>query len=203
MILKSILDKGISQITDATRNEIIKNNTTFSANELSFGDWMYTYRYEMTCASLVIILIIIALFIYVRSKARYYEIIEQKSQEQEKATQATTDFFSRMSHDMRTPMNGILGMTELSEDEQNNEILMDNMHKIHESGKYLLGLINDTLDYQKIEAGRMTLAPTIIKIGELIQGCLGMVKTTAEKKGVNLIFKNVHSDLMLIFGQIK
>ncbi|SHK66804.1 ATP-binding protein [Hespellia stercorisuis] len=103
-----------------------------------------------------------------------------------KASSAKTEFFSRMSHDMRTPMNGILGLVALSEEETSMEILRQNIHKIRQPGEYLLGLINDTLDFQRIESGRMTIEPQIIKGTELLDSVMDMVRQNAEKKGVEL-----------------
>ena len=107
-----------------------------------------------------------AVYIYVG----YTDITEQKKAMQaqleldssKRANHAIMEFYSRMSHDLRTPMNGILGLAELSIDEENAETLRSNMKKIQESGRYLLSLINDTLDFQKIQSGNMILEPMVV-----------------------------------------
>jgi len=104
----------------------------------------------------------------------------------EEANAATTQFLSRMSHDMRTPMNGILGIAELSKDVTDIETLKSNISKIQESGQYLLGLINDTLDFQKIKSGKLVLETEISSLSKTISNVLDMVSTTANKKGVSL-----------------
>ncbi len=109
--------------------------------------------------------------------------------EAKRANQSTTDFLSRMSHDMRTPMNGILGIAEISNDENNVANLKENMKKIKDSGKYLLGLINDTLDYQKIQSGRMTLNLEIVDAGMVVKNITEMVQATARQKGVSFEVK--------------
>lgn len=101
-----------------------------------------------------------------------------------KANQSKTEFLSRVSHDMRTPMNGILGIIELSEDENDVESLKKSIEKIKLSGEYLLGLINDTLDFQKIESGRMLLEPEIVLTRDVIDNVLTMVKPTASQKEI-------------------
>lgn len=112
----------------------------------------------------------------------------------ELATKAKSEFLSRMSHDMRTPMNGILGMAELSEDENDPAVLKANLKSIKNSGDYLLGLINDTLDFQRIESGKMVLDSVIVNATSVIQGILELVKPAAEKKNINFIFHNINAD---------
>ena len=91
---------------------------------------------------------------------------QQKVQEQlrtaldaaTKANLVKTDFLSRMSHDMRTPMNGIIGLTKLSLDLPGlSKELISNLKSIDDSSKFLLSLINDTLDMNKIESNKITL----------------------------------------------
>ena len=72
------------------------------------------------------------------------------------ANAAKTEFYSRMSHDMRTPMNGILGAAELSHNETDIDALKKNISEIEGSGKYLLSLINDTLDVNRLDSSHMT-----------------------------------------------
>lgn len=102
-----------------------------------------------------------------------------------KASEAKNEFFSRMSHDMRTPMNGILGLAELAEDEDDPKVLKDNYRKIKASGEYLLGLINDTLDFQKIESGKLTLEPRIVSAAEVRESIVSMIQGSAAAKGVH------------------
>jgi len=75
------------------------------------------------------------------------------------ANQAKSDFLSRMSHDIRTPLNGIIGMTYLAKSESRPEIVADYLDKIDTSSKFLLGLINDILDMSKAESGKLELHP--------------------------------------------
>ena len=76
----------------------------------------------------------------------------------ERASQAKTDFLSNMSHDIRTPMNAIVGLTTLMENELDQpEKLVEHLHKLESSGQLLLGIINNILDMSRIESGKTTL----------------------------------------------
>ena len=77
----------------------------------------------------------------------------------EEANRAKTDFLSRMSHDIRTPLNGIIGMTYLTGKMDLPAAARDNLGKIDTSSKFLLGLINDVLDMSKAESGKLELHP--------------------------------------------
>lgn len=111
------------------------------------------------------------------------------------ASNAKAEFYSRMSHDMRTPMNGILGMAALSKDETDSAVLKDNIMKIQESGEYLLSLINDTLDLQRIESGKMVLEPKVVNTMDIVTNILDMIRVTAAKKGVHLKYSRGNTDL--------
>ena len=110
------------------------------------------------------------------------------------ANRAKTEFYSRMSHDMRTPMNGILGLVELSEDENDINVLKENLEKIGSSGEYLLGLINDTLDISKIESKKLTLSYEKINIEKLIRNIGDMIKNSLDSKELNFVVNN-NSDI--------
>ncbi|MDD3369791.1 MAG: PAS domain-containing protein [Lachnospiraceae bacterium] len=121
--------------------------------------------------------------------------LEEALHEVEQANESKTDFFARMSHDMRTPMNGILGLAELSLDEQDTDALRENMAKIKSSGKYLLSLINDTLDFQKIESGKMTLNNKIIYIKTVFTDMVEMIRPSFEEKGIRFQVVNHNADM--------
>ena len=88
----------------------------------------------------------------------------------ENANRAKTDFLANMSHDIRTPMNAIVGMTTLlQKDCGNEEKVKEYAKKIELSSKHLLGIINDVLDMNKIESGKTTLNYTDFSILEFVE----------------------------------
>ncbi len=110
----------------------------------------------------------------------------------EEANKAKTEFLSRVSHDMRTPMNGILGLAMLAQEKTNTEELKQDMLQIQMSGKYLLNLINDTLDMNQIELGRLELHPAVFQGQDLVKNVLSNVYALAKKKGIFLDY-NIHN----------
>lgn len=99
-------------------------------------------------------------------RARLTEELKLKNAELEtaiesakSAAKAKSEFLSRMSHDIRTPMNAIIGLTHLAQKEDDIETVRNYLAKISASSKFLLGLINDILDMSKIENGNLTLNP--------------------------------------------
>ncbi len=99
------------------------------------------------------------------------------------ANLAKSDFLSRMSHDIRTPMNAIIGMTAIAEANINDvEKLKDSLSKINVSSRHLLTLINEVLDMSKIESGRVELLPERFDLTKLISGVVTIINTSAAAK---------------------
>ena len=89
---------------------------------------------------------------------RAQEVAAEALQSAERASKAKTDFLSNMSHDIRTPMNAIIGITTLMKNELHEpEKLAEHLGKLESSGQLLLGIINDILDMSRIESGKTTL----------------------------------------------
>ena len=102
--------------------------------------------------------IVIIFMIYYKLSRQQMMELEKARQEAIKANKAKSEFLSSMSHDIRTPMNGIVGMTAIAmANIDNQERVKDCLGKITLSSRHLLGLINDVLDMSKIESGKLTL----------------------------------------------
>lgn len=98
----------------------------------------------------------------------------------EKANAAKTQFLSSMSHDIRTPMNAVIGMTEIAKQHLNEPAYVkDCLDKVSLAGNHLLTLINDILDISKIESGRMTLDPVPFSLRESVDEMVAIVRQTA------------------------
>lgn len=104
------------------------------------------------------------------------------------ADQAKSRFLAMMSHEIRTPLNGILGLTELAlQQDDLPEKVRENLQAVHDSGHTLLTILNDVLDYSKIEAGQFKLHPHPTDINMLLEQVVRLYGTMAEKKTLELL----------------
>lgn len=100
------------------------------------------------------------------------------------ANTAKTDFLSNMSHDIRTPMNAIIGMTAIAgANIKNTERVQDCLEKINRSSRHLLGLINEVLDMSRIESGRVNLVEDNFSLADVIQNVLDLCQPMIREKG--------------------
>lgn len=116
------------------------------------------------------------------------EMLRVALDEAKQANNAKSDFLSRMSHDIRTPLNAIIGMTEIADNHLDDPEKMHDCHKkIALSSQHLLGLINDVLDMSKIESGKMTLNNGNVFLPELIGDVVNIMQPDIKAK--NQFFK--------------
>lgn len=103
----------------------------------------------------------------------------------ESAAQAKTEFLSRMSHDIRTPMNAIIGLTHLARREDDISVVRKHLSKIAASSDFLLGLINDILDMSKIENGDLTLNPEPFTRQEFVTSINTVIRPLMEQRHIH------------------
>lgn len=114
--------------------------------------------------------------------------LEQAYQEANLANSAKSDFLARMSHDIRTPINGILGLIEMSDRYPNDvEKLKENREKERGAVKQLLMLVNDVLDMSKLESGEVELIEEPFNLNEQMKHCLELIEMQAYKREVRIV----------------
>lgn len=177
---------------------------------MPYGSLDYTINYldrsnnTLLIISIALILaILFAIFvIYFRFTQKQINELEKTRLEAVSASKAKSEFLSNMSHDIRTPMNAILGMTAIAIANVENENQVRNcLKKITISGKHLLGLINDILDMSKIESGKMTLSVEQVSLSEMMEGIVNIVQPQIKEKNLafdifihNIETENVYCD---------
>mgnify|MGYP000863973396 FL=1 len=141
----------------------------------------------ITSGILLLMLIIDGAYILIINKKLRVAVITA-----ENSSKAKTRFLSSMSHDIRTPMNAVLGLTNVAKNNlDNTEYAKECLDKVTLAGKHLLTLINDILDISKIESGRLVLNPASFSIRNMLQNLINMVQAQLEARNIKLDM-NVH-----------
>ena len=198
---------ALNDINELLQDEI-SNLSEFSSNRLR----QYNMIYKNTMILLVVLGFILLLsgiifgyagdkncFVYLKNLLCEYKDLEGKDLlTREKETKRKSDFFANMSHEIRTPMNGILSMTELALDTKLTREQREYIGMIKTSAEFLHAIINEMLDFSKLEAGHLDLDEVEIDIPSLMQQVLDVLNFRAREKGLKLSFNiesTVPSDL--------
>jgi PAS domain S-box-containing protein len=120
-------------------------------------------------------------------KQKEKELVESQ-QEAEAANKAKSAFLAMMSHEIRTPMNGVIGAASLLLGTELSALQEEFVHTIETSGENLLTIINDILDYSKIESGKIELEKTAFNLRECIEDAFDLFMQPAAKKNVELLY---------------
>lgn len=120
--------------------------------------------------------------------------VETKNQMLQEADKAKTMFISNMSHEIRTPINAVIGMNDIIIREAKDEKILSYAYDVKNASKVLLSIVNDILDYSKIESGKMEIIPVEYSTVSLFNDIRNLVSFKAKEKELDLIF-NISSEL--------
>jgi signal transduction histidine kinase/CheY-like chemotaxis protein len=139
----------------------------------------------------------------IEEEANRNAVLQEALVNAEKANEAKTNFLSRMSHDIRTPLNGIIGMTYLALDEEMPASVRSYLKKIDESSHFLLTLVNDILDMSKVESGKMELHPEHYTYPELLQHIEAVIQPLCDAKNITFTIDNPFTDHAILTDKVR
>ncbi len=182
--LYSIIEKAANAISSTTMSGIVVSNTNI-VPEYTLQDIFY--RYQPAVFIIILLLSVIGiLFAWFHRKNQLYSKLQATKLEAEQANDAKSSFLSSMSHDIRTPLNGIIGFTEVALNENDPEKKQTYLKKIKSSGELLLDLVNDILDLSRIESGKLVLEQEAVDSHQVIEKVVTALQPSAEMKGITL-----------------
>lgn len=160
-----------------------------------------TYRRMAIFSVAAVLLLIVILIVFMRNIQKnklIQQMLKKAKVEAESLTKAKEMFVATVSHEMRTPVNAIFGITEQMLQNTNSEKMNADLLVVNKSAKHLIALVNDTLDFSKIETQKMKLEQINFLPHEILSEIYTLHKDSAQKKGIEFIIANLtDKDLVL------
>ena len=145
----------------------------------------------------LLILFVFDLFVMLYFNKR----LQSAAKEAESANKAKTDFLSTMSHDIRTPMNAIIGLTTIAKKNLDDPVSVgENLRKISMASNHLLTLINDILDISKVESGKLNLSPLTFSIAETVENLVNLSQPMVKEKNIEFNFRVGRMDTEYLYA---
>lgn len=192
--LFGVMEKALRLVTEDEKEDIINQYMNIPYQEYELWDYLYQSKDVIVIAIVILAFLLAFGFSLSHMRRKSYVLLEKKNgeleiaiREAERANQAKTEFLSHMSHDIRTPINGIMGMLNIAGDHPEDLKRQEDCRtKIKTSAEHLLSLINDVLDISKLESGNVEFAREVFSLCELLHNCAVIVGGQAAERGVEL-----------------
>lgn len=197
-MLAGIFSKAIYAMPTGTFENIASEYTSYRAGDVDLITWIKIHPFStLAIGALALWMIFLSLLVLERQKAVRNEQ-ERSAQLQElaaladSANHAKTMFLNNMSHDIRTPMNAIIGFTSLAASHLDNpQRVKEYLQKISVSSEHLLSLINDVLDMSRIESGNVKIDEQPLHLPDLMHDIRTIVQPTISSKQLNFVIDTV------------
>ena len=180
----AIINKAIEQSSNILNGVVLAQNSV-SEKKMTLQDVLAEYAGVGIVVSLVIIFVLL-LLVYSLSVSRKKQMEALKeAQDANAANIAKTTFLNHMSHDIRTPMNAIVGFTDIAMKRKPDKEVENCLKKIRQSSEYLMTLINDVLDISRIESGKLEYKPVPVDFRNMTDTVLSIARGYIENRDLN------------------
>ena len=180
----TIINKAIEQSSNVLNGVVLAQNSV-SEKEMTLKDILAEHAGLVIGVSFVIIFVLL-LLVYSLSVSRKKQMEALKeAQNANAANIAKTTFLNHMSHDLRTPMNAIVGFTDIAMKRKPDKEVEDCLKKIRQSSEYLMTLINDVLDISRIESGKLEYKPVLVDLRDMTDTVLSIARGYMENRDLN------------------
>ena len=181
----TIINKAIDQSSDILNGVVLALNSV-SEKKMTLQDVLAEYAGLVTGVSFAIIFVLLLLvYSLLASRKKQMEALKE-AQNANAANIAKTTFLNHMSHDIRTPMNAIIGFTDIALKLKPDREVENYLKKIRQSSEYLMTLMNDVLDISRIESGKLEYKPVPVDLGDMVNTVLSIARGYTENR--DLIF---------------
>jgi len=185
----TVLSLQLRHIIIAIENNeriLLAKNNTEAANKAKFTNFIIAL---FSISSIVLLLIISIVFIrYVRTTNAYNKALKNARLEAESLALAKQNFLANMTHELRTPINSIIGFSDLLQKTELNIEQQEQISIVKKSSIHLLKVVNEVLDYSKLQAGKFSFEKIIFEPEVTINEVIDILSVEAEKKKINFIF---------------
>ncbi len=182
-----IINKSMKQLDSGMIQNIITKYTSIHDYEYRTADYLYKYKGIIITLAAVLILILILLLIYRNNRKKYEAALLKNNRDLEEATCAKERFFSHLSHDIRTPMNGILGTVEITRGCGRCSEYETALEDIKSAGDFMMMLLNDVLDISKINNNNYELCPEFYPFPEFEKTIHSVMEPRAKEKNITFL----------------
>mgnify|MGYP004545419983 FL=1 len=180
----TIINKAIEQSSNILNGVVLAQNSV-SEKKMTLQDVLAEYAVLVIGVSFVIIFVLL-LLVYSLSVSRKKQMEALKeAQNANAANIAKTTFLNHMSHDIRTPMNAIVGFTDIAMKRKPDKEVENCLKKIRQSSEYLMTLINDVLDVSRIESGKLEYKPAPVDLRNMTDTVLAIARGYTENRDLN------------------
>ena len=177
----TIINKAIDQSSDILNGVVLAQNSV-SEKKMTLQDVLAEYAGLAIGVSFAIIFVLLLLvYSLLASRKKQMEALKE-AQNANAANIAKTTFLNHMSHDIRTPMNAIVGFTDIAMKLKPDKEVENYLKKIRQSSEYLMTLINDVLDISRIESGKLEYKPVPVDLGDMVNTVLSIVRGYMENR---------------------